>query len=59
MNVRVSVWFGHGTAMVRVKVRMKGRGKVRMKRRKLATDPEVAFFIMTESRKVNMMMEMP
>ena len=40
-------------------MRMRKGRKVRMKRRKLATDPEVAFFIMTESRKVNMMMEMP
>ena len=40
-------------------IRMRKGKKVRMKRRKLATDPEVAFFMMTERRKVNMMMEMP
>ena len=40
-------------------MRMRNGRKVRMKRRKLATDPEVAFFMMTERRKVNMMMEMP
>ena len=40
-------------------MRMRNGRKVRMKSRKLATDPEVAFFMMTERRKVNMMMETP
>ena len=40
-------------------IRMRKGMKVRMKRRKLATDPDVAFFMMTERRKVNMMMEVP
>ena len=40
-------------------MRMRNGRKVRMKRRKLATDPDVAFFMMTERRKVNMMMEVP
>ena len=40
-------------------MRMRNGRNVRMKSRKLATDPEVAFFMMTERRKVNMMMEMP
>ena len=40
-------------------MRIRNGRKVKMKSRKLATDPEVAFFMMTDRRKVNMMMEMP
>ena len=40
-------------------IRMRKGKKVRMKRRKLATDPEVAFFMMAERRKVKKMMETP